>query len=248
MGPWQLEALRIWRTRRLIALAGVFVLTGLGDPALTRYLPELVKGTSDGVRVIIAAPTPADAIASFAASAAQLGTLVIVVVAAASLAIDARPSLAAFYRTRLRRSVLLIMPRYAVVTAASIATLALGVLGAWYETTVLIGALRPAELAGGFAVEALWVCFTVAVAAAWASVARSVLAIAGWSLASILALALLRGAGIAASWLPTALAASAGTVMGARHPGVAWQSILVTVIGTAVLLVISAWRLSRRSS
>jgi ABC-2 type transport system permease protein len=241
MGPWKLEALRIWRTRRLVALVGVFALTGLGDPALTWYLPELVKGNSEGVRVIISPPTPADAIASFAASAAQLGTLVIVLVAAASLAIYARPSLAAFYRTRLRRSALLVMPRYAAVTAASVGTLALGVLGAWYETTVLIGPLRPAELAGGLGLEALWACFTVAVVAAWASVARSVLAIAGWSLASLLALTLLRGVGVAASWLPAALAASAGNLMGGRHPGAAWQPILVTIAGTVALLAISAW-------
>src|SRR6266545_1028652 len=141
MGPWRLELLRVWRTRRMIALAATFLILGLGVPVLTYYLPELVKNAGNGVRIIAPKPTPADAITGFASNVAQLGTLVIVVVAAASLSIDAHPGLAAFYRTRVHRPILLVLPRYVVVTAASVATLALGTLGAWYETRVLLGSV-----------------------------------------------------------------------------------------------------------
>ena len=75
-------------------------LLGFGIPVLTYYLPDLVKNAGNGVQIIAPKPTPADAIAGFASNAAQLGTLVVVVVAASTLAIDANPGLAAFYRTR----------------------------------------------------------------------------------------------------------------------------------------------------
>ena len=38
MGLWRVEWLRLVRTGRWIALAAVFLLLGLGEPLLTRYL------------------------------------------------------------------------------------------------------------------------------------------------------------------------------------------------------------------
>jgi ABC-2 type transport system permease protein len=188
MSPWRLEVLRLWRTRRLIALAAPFVLLGLGLPILTHDLPELAKHSSGGVRVIAPPPTPVDALRGFGQNAAQLGTLVIVVVAAATLAIDARPALAAFYRSRARRASILVLPRYVTVCLAATLSLGFGVLCVWYETDALIGPLRPGALAAGFGLEAFWVWFCVAVVALWASLARGVPAAVGATLASLLAL------------------------------------------------------------
>lgn len=248
MSPWRLEALRLWRTRRLVALVAPFVLLGLGIPILTHKLPELAKHASGGVRVIAPPPTPADAIAGFGANAAQLGTLVIVVVAAASLTIDAQPALAAFYRSRVRRPSLLVVPRYVAVSLAATLALGLGVICTWYQTSVLIGPVRPGELAAGFGLEVLWVCFSVGIVAAWASVARGVPAVAGASLASLLALVFLSGIHSLSSWSPSALAASVADLVRPQHPGVPWHAVAITMAGTVVLITISAWRLARRGS
>ncbi len=163
MGPWRLELLRLWRTRRLIVLAATFLILGLGSPVLTYYLPELLKNAGNGVRITVPKQTPADGIAEFSGNVAQLGTLVVVVVAAASLAIDAHPALAAFYRTRVHRPALLVLPRYLTVIAASVATLAVGTFGAWYETKVLLGHVPFGALMGGLALEALWLCFVTSI-------------------------------------------------------------------------------------
>src|SRR6266508_2076630 len=205
MGPWRLELLRVWRTRLVIALAATFLILGLGIPVLTYYLPELIKNAGNGVRIIAPKPTPTDAIAGFASNVAQLGTLVVVVVAAASLSIDAHPGLAAFYRTRVHRPILLVLPRYVVVTAASVATLALGTLGAWYETTVLLGSVSVGALVGGLALEALWLCFVTGIVAVVASAIRGVLGVVGASIGLLLGLALLGNFPGASSWLPTRL-------------------------------------------
>jgi len=248
MSPWRLEALRLWRTRRLVALIAPFVLLGLGIPILTHHLPELAKHAAGDVRVIAPPPTPADAIAGFAANAAQLGTVVIVVVAAASLTIDARPGLAAFYRSRVRRPSILVVPRYLAVALAATFALGLGVLCAWYETSVLIGPLRPGPLAAGYGLEVLWVYFCMGVVAAWASVARGVPAVAGASLASLLALVFLSGIHALSSWSPSALAASVANLVRPGHPGVPWHALATTAPGAVVLVTIAAWRLARRAS
>ena len=238
MSPWRLEVLRLWRTRRLVALLAAFLVLGFGEPVLTYYLPALVKGAANGVKISLPPATPSDAIRAFFQDAAQLGTLVVVIVAAASIAIDSRPGLATFYRMRVRSVAMLVLPRSTSVVAATILALILGTAAAWYETRVLIGYVSPATLAAGCALEMLWVAFTVAVVTAWASIARSVLAVAGWSLATLLALGLLGSISAVASWLPSALASGIQDLL-PGHSGVPWQGVTVTASATLGLLVVA---------
>ncbi|HEY2551034.1 MAG TPA: hypothetical protein VGI64_10705 [Streptosporangiaceae bacterium] len=246
MGPWRLEAIRLWRTRRLIVLGATFLILGLGGPILAHYLPDIAAhSASDGVRISVPPPTPADGIAAYAQNIGQLGTLVVALAAGASLAIDARPGLAVFYRTRLRRPASLVLPRYLAVTGAAVAALALGTLGAWYETAVLIGPLHPAQLAAGFGLETLWLCFATAVVAALASVLRGGLSAAGWALALLIGLAALGGLPALSSWVPARLASSLASVTGA-HPPVLWHAAMVAGLVTPVLLSVAVVRLGRR--
>jgi ABC-2 type transport system permease protein len=245
MGPWHLELLRMWRTRRWIALAATFLILGLGLPVLTYFLPDLVKGASTTVQIVVPKQTAVDAIASFASNAGQLGTLVLVVVAAASLAVDAHPALSAFYRTRVRRADLLVLPRYVVVTAASVVALILGTLGAWYETTVLFRSVNFGALAGGVGLEAVWMCFVASIVLLFTSVCRSMLGVVGWAIAFLLALALLTNLGAIASWLPTRLAASVGDLV-QGSPGDIWRALVVAGVGTALALAAGVHLLGRR--
>jgi ABC-2 type transport system permease protein len=247
MGAWQLELLRTWRTRRLIALAAAFLLLGLGIPLLTYFLPEIIKGSARGVQITVPRQTAADAITGFAGNTGQLGTLVVVVVSAASMSIDAHPALAAFYRTRLRGSRALVLPRYVTVTAASLLMLALGTLAALYETNVLFGAVPIGALMVGIALEGLWFCFVTSVVACFTSVMRSVLGVVGLSIAMFLALALLEGLPAAFSWLPTRLAASGADLI--HHPaGDVWHAAVVTALATLSALGIGMHRLGHRES
>jgi ABC-2 type transport system permease protein len=243
---WRLELLRLWRTRRLIALAVTFGLIGLGIPILDHYLPEILKhaGTG-GVRITVPPPTPSQTLANVGSNISQMGTLVLVVVAAASLAIDARPRLAIFYRTRARDPLTLFVPRYVTVSVGGLLTLALGVLAAWYETAVLIGQPRVLGLAGGYALEALWLCFVVATVALWASITPGVLAITGASLASLLLLALLANIPALTTWSPTALAGSLGDLAKPHDATTPWHAVIVVVPCTLALVTAGGQRLTR---
>jgi ABC-2 type transport system permease protein len=245
MGPWRLELLRIWRTRRLIVLTATFLILGLGSPVLTYYLPDLVKNSTNGVQIILPEQTAADGIASFASNIAQLGTLVVVVIAASTLAIDADPGLAAFYRTRVRRPLPLVMPRYLVVTAASIAALALGTLGAWYETTILLGSVSFGSLMLGLALEALWLCFVTSIVVLFSSTLRGAIAVVGASIALLLALSLVGSLTAASSWMPTRLSGSGADFI-RDAPGDIWHAIVVTMLATVVAVSLALYQFGNR--
>jgi ABC-2 type transport system permease protein len=245
MGPWRLELLRLWRTRRLVALAATFLILGLGIPILTYYLPELVKNGTNGVKIIAPRQTPADAIAGFASNAAQLGTLVVAIVTASSVAVDAHPVIAAFYRTRIRRPSRLLLPRYVTVTTAAIAAFALGTVAAWYETEALLGHVAATALAGGFALEALWFCFVTSIVALFTTTTRSVLAAVAASIAALLALSLLHNVDALSTWLPTRLSGSAADLVRHQAAGL-WHAALMSGLATAGALALAVHLLGRR--
>jgi ABC-2 type transport system permease protein len=173
---------------------------------------------------------------SFSQEAAQLGTLVVVIATAACIALEAHPALAIFYRTRIRRPVMLLLPRSTATAVTAMLALGLGTAAAWYETRLLIGYVSPAALVAGCGLEMLWMAFIVAVVTAWAAVVRSVLAVVGWSLATLLVLALLDSISSVSSWLPTALSSGIQDLL----PGngrVPWQGVGIAVGATLGLLV-----------
>ncbi|MCB1246558.1 MAG: hypothetical protein KDB69_04780, partial [Acidimicrobiia bacterium] len=84
MTLWRLEWLRFIRTRRWLAVVGVYVFFGFVSPLLARYLAEIVDlaGTgADAPVIIFPPPVPADGLAQYVSSAMQIGTLVAVIVA-----------------------------------------------------------------------------------------------------------------------------------------------------------------------
>jgi ABC-2 type transport system permease protein len=246
LSAWRLEILRILRTRRLIALVAIFVILGFGGPVLVHYLPELVKGsTTNGVKLVLPKPKPVDGIQNFANNISSLGTLVVVIVAAASLSIDANSVVAIFYRTRVRRPAALLMPRFVTVMGASVLALALGTLGAWYETSVLIGQLSAGPLFVGFLLEAVWLVFTGSTVAFFSSVIRSVPGVVGAAVGLFLAVALVEGIPGALSWMPTRLAESASDLIG-QPAGNIWHAVVISAAATVLSLVVAVNRLGKR--
>jgi ABC-2 type transport system ATP-binding protein len=235
----RLELLRYARTYRLIPLVAVFVTFGFGGPVLARYLPDLLGNqTSDNLTIIVSKPRPVDGISLFTSNANQLGLLVAVIVAAGVLAVDAKPGLSAFYRTRVRPFDRVVVPRY--VVSATIVSLSylLGALGAWYETIVLLGHLDPGRyvLGIGFTIVYLW--FAVAIVTLTASITRSVAGTAGAAVGILLALPIAASFHPVEPWLPSTLlgaqVAMAGTDPAADFLGATLTGVAAT---TAAMLI-----------
>ena len=240
MTVWRLERLRLLRTRRALVLGANFLLLGLASPVLTYFLPDLVKNAgNDGVQIIIPKQTAVDGIASYTGNLDQLATLIVIVVAASTLCLDAHPILAAFYRTRLKGPALL-LPRYLTVAAATLATLVLGTLGAWYETAVLLGSVNAPDLLAGLALEALWFILVIAVVAAYSALIRGVAGTVGAVVGTLLGLAAIPAL---KSWLPTRLAD--GLVLVLKHQPHPWRPVLIATLATIALLTFAVHRLGR---
>ena len=246
MTLWRLEWLRLFRTRRWIALFAVYLFFGLTGPPLARYANAILKRfAANGLQVTIPPAVPADGITNFVKNASQIGLVVVVIVAAGALAFDAKPEIGAFLRTRAASMRAIVLPRFGVSAIAAIAAFAAGSLAAWYETVVLIGRVDAGAMLAGIGFGAAYLAFTVAVVALAASVARGVLGAVMLALAVMVALpimGLVRGVG---PWMPSELVgAMDGLVRGASASDYARAMCSALVGGSAALWL--AMRLSAR--
>ncbi len=246
MSLWRLEWLRLVRTRRLLALVGVFAFFGLTGPLLARYTKELLKRFGGGVTVNAPPPTPADGIAQFMANGQQLGLLAVVLVAAACLAFDGQRESAVFLRSRVRRVADLIVPKVVVTAAATGIAFVLGVGLAWYETAVLLGRLPAGRVLLGTALELLYLAFVLAVVAGAAGVTRGVAASALTTLAVLVLLGIAGSLGAVGRWLPSHLVGSLSDLARHGRPGDYLASFLVTLALIPLVLAWSIHRLTRR--
>jgi ABC-2 type transport system permease protein len=237
MNLWRLEWLRLIRTRRLIALLGVYLFFGLTGPLTARYLSQILGSLgTEGVRVEFPDPKPADGIAQFVGNISQIGLLVVVLVAASALAFDARREMAVFLRTRIGSVRAIVLPAYAVTTGAAVAALLLGSLAAWYETGVLLGALPVARMLAGIGFGAVFLAFAVAAVALVAALVRGVLATAGVTLIVLLTMAILGNFGDLGRWLPTTLAGAAAGLVDDTSPDYYLPATVVAVVLTIAAL------------
>lgn len=205
MNLWKLEWIRLVRTKRWVALVGVYVFFGLVGPLTARYISEILESFGGSVQVVVPDPVAADGIASYVSNAAQIGLLVSVGVAASALAFDAKPQIGVFLRTRVASVRTIIAPRYLVTTAAVAVSFLLGSVAALYESTVLMGALPFGGWLGGTLLGCLYLAFAVAVVAAVAGKTQSVLVTVVVAIAVLLLLPIVGIVPDVGEWLPSHL-------------------------------------------
>jgi len=205
MSLWRLEWIRLIRTKRWVALLGVYVFFGFVGPLTARYISEILENFGGGVQVVVPEPVPADGIASYVSNATQVGLLVAVGVSAAALAFDAKPQMGIFLRTRVTHVREIITPRYLVATAAVAVSFTIGSAVALYESTVLMGSLPFGGWLLGTLLGCLYLAFAVAVVAAVSGKTNSVLVTAITSIGALLVLPIIGIAPYVGEWLPSHL-------------------------------------------
>lgn len=247
MDPWRLEWLRMTRSPRGPALLAVYLFFGLAGPLMAKFMPELAGLASSGVTLVVPEPKPADGIVNFISQGSQTGLIVVSVVAASALTLDAHRGLATFYRTRVSRARQLIWPRYVVTCAVTVFAYVLGTLAAWYGTTLILGDLPVDRVLVGLLCGTLFLLFAVAVVAAAATFGRSTLATVGISVTVLLLVLPIAGiADAVAAWLPsTLMSAPAALVTDPAMPDLL-RPVAVSVAVTAGLLILAIRRAGRR--
>ena len=246
MNLWRLEWLRLIRTKRWIALVGIYVFFGLLGPLSARYVGEIVERFGGGVQMTFPPPVPADGMIQYVSNVSQLGLLVAVVVAAGSLAFDAKPEMGVFLRTRVPRVWDILMPRLVISFLAVGASFVLGALAAWYETVVLIGNLPVAGTLAGIGLGLLYLAMVVAVVAAASSRAKNVLGAVMVTIVVLLVMPILGIIEAIGRWLPSHLVGALSGIPGGADVGDFLPAAAVTVIMTGISLWLSVWWSARR--
>jgi ABC-2 type transport system permease protein len=243
---WRLEMARLVRTNRWMILFGVYGLFGVLGPVTARYLGDIVARFGGDVEITLPDPVPVDGLAQFVSNASQIGVLAVVVVAAGALTFDARPEVAAFYRTRVPGSWSLIRPRFVVVVVAACGAVAVGTAVAVAGTEALIGSLDVGGVVVGTALSLGYVAFIVALVAAAATVTRTAVTTVFAVLAVALMLPVVGLVGAVKPWLPSELvAAPLATATGATAVDFV-RSVAVTASITVGLLALAVRRFAAR--
>lgn len=246
MSVWRLEWLRLVRTRRLVVLAATFAFFGLAGPITIYYLPELLASRLSELKLTLPPPAPADGITEFSEALSGIGLIVVVAVSAGALCLDANPTLAAFYRTRVTPPSRLMLPRYAMTTAAVVGAFLLGTLAAWYETVVLLGAVPAPSVIAGALLGALYLAFVVAVVSIAAALVRSTLATVGVALCALFALPIAAVYEPLHRWAPSTLAGGFAGLLGDESLSTYSGPAAVAAVLAAAMLLAAAARLGRR--
>jgi ABC-2 type transport system permease protein len=234
------------RTRRWIALVGVYLFFGFTGPIIVTYMGTLLESIGN-VEVVLPDPVPADGMANYASNAAQVGLLVSVGMAAAALAFDSNPQMGTFLRTRVESIARIITPRYVTITSAIAVSFTAGSLAAYYETTVLIGSLPFGRWLLGTLLGCLYLAFAVAVVAAVMPMTRTVMPTVVAALVVLLLFPIVGLIPNVGAWLPSHLVGALDGLVRGIEPTEYLKAAVTTIIATAALLAISVRTSQQRS-
>ncbi|GAB3744287.1 ABC transporter [Nocardiopsis nanhaiensis] len=243
---YRLETTRLIRTHTLLALVLLCGVFGALGPLTAYFTKDLVEMAEPGMGIDIPAATAPDALGSYMELAAPFGVLAVVLVAAAALSVDASPGRSAFYRSRVKRASDLVLPRFALSTAAALAAFLAGALVAWAVTSFLYQSLPLVSTLLGAFLAGLYLAFAVAVVALVSTVARSTLATAGFSVLVLVVVLIVGQLPFLAQWGPSGLlngqvGLSSGVPLAEFAPMAA-----VTVVFTAAVLAVAVRRSGAR--
>ncbi len=248
MSTWRLEWLRLTRTPRAVALAAVFVVFGLGEPVLTKYINKIIGGADNAqrVKVIVAPPTPSEGINAYLGGATEIGLIVVIAIAVGAFNFDSRHGLATFLRTRVPSMWQLITPRFVTNAAAAAVAYMLGTFAAWYETNLLIGSLPAGPMFEGMACGAVYLIFAVALSALAASLVKNTLGAVGLTVVLLLTLPIAASDPHLKNWLPSTLVNAPVVLLTGTRLTHFVPALIVSLVASALLLTSAVVRLRGR--
>jgi ABC-2 type transport system permease protein len=181
---YRLEARRLLRTHTFLGLVLLCALAGIGGPVLSYFTEDLVSMADPEMGLVVDLPeaTAVDALAGYTELVAPLGTLVLVLMAAASLSVDSSPGRSVFYRSRVSGAADLVLPRFALPALAACAAFLVGALVTWGTTSLLFEPLPLNPTLLGALLTGLYLLMAAALVALVSTLTLSTPATVGFSL------------------------------------------------------------------
>ncbi len=244
------ELLEAWRTKRLPAVAGLFLIVGILSPLTARYLPEILKlALGSQLTVPIPAPTAGDAIVQLQKNLGQFGALASIVLAMSAVAGEKDRGTAAFILTKpASRGAFLAAKVIALGLVLFVAT-AIAVIVGWGYTAILF---EPQPFGGWVVlVELAWLSLTVwgAVTFLASTVTGSAAVAAGVGFIALIGLSIVAAIPQLGRFLPSGLDEPARLLALGRVDAVDLGTLATAIGGSIALLVVAlglAWLSFRR--
>jgi ABC-2 type transport system permease protein len=175
------ELRQLWRTKRLLVMAAVFLIFGMGSPLMAKFTPQMLT-MIEGAEIfadLIPEPTAGDAMTQYIKNLSQFGFILAVLLAMGMVVGEKE-----------RKTIPMIlskpMPRWVFITSKFSAQLlmylvmfALSGLGAFYYTIVLFGSLSLSDFLLLNGLMWLWLLTFVALSLLGSTLGKSTVAAGG---------------------------------------------------------------------
>jgi len=220
------EMLQQWRTRRVLIVAAVFILFGMGSPMIAYFTPQMLKAIpgAEQFSSLVPTPTAADAMQQYVKNLTQFGFILALLLGMGAVAGEKERGTASLVLSKpMTRSAFIASKLLAQVVVYILGFL-LALVGAYYYTLLLFGDLQ----FGPFAVLNLalvfWLLPYIAIALLGSVIGSTTGAAAGIGLLGMVVLLIASGIPQISALMPSALAGWAGQLgsqaAGGLTPGV----------------------------
>jgi ABC-2 type transport system permease protein len=231
------ELVEQWRSRRLVAVAAVFLFLGFLSPLGAKLLPDLMKSLGDTGGIVIEFPTPTaqDGLLQHVKNTSQLGVFLAVLVTMGALSREKERGTAAMILSKPASRANFLLSKFVALTLVFGLCLALAGLACYYYTIVLFKGIGEARFVEMNLLLALFIEFYLAVTLLGSTIARSQVLAGGLGLGAVFVVAILGALPRLGKYMPTALLEWARTLMvGTGEP--AWGAVAVSLGGIVVCL------------
>lgn len=241
------ELLEQWRTRRLLVVAVVFLMLGIGSPFLARYTAELVQALG-GVPFEIQFPPPtvADAVDQFLKNMGQAGILTAILLAMGSVATEKERGTAALLLSKPASRAAYLAAKLVAITATLAISLALAAVGGYAYTALLFEAPSAIGWAGMSALLLLALVAYAALTFVGSALTRSAVAAAGIGIAGLIGVGLVSALPNVAPYTPAGISGAPAQALAlGTDPGGLIGPVVVN-LGLVLALGVASWAVFRR--
>lgn len=245
-GPLFVKELREqWRTRRLLVVAIVFAIFGIGSPLLAKYTPELIAAlASKEVADAIPPPTTADAVDQFLKNLGQTGVLAAILLAMGSVATDKERGITALLLTKPVSRGAYLLAKLLAIGVTLLVGVAIGGAAGYGYTAWLFETLPVGGYAAMCAMLLLQLLAYATLTFLGSTLTRSALAAAGIGIAALVVVATISALPEVGRYTPGGLVEPARALALGRSADV--LASLAATIGLVVIVFGLAWLSFRR--
>ncbi len=241
------ELIEQWRTKRMLIVAAVLVIFGLGSPLLAKVTPDLLKAIPDvpaALAGLFPTPTVADAVSQYLKNMSQFGVLLALLMSMGSVAQEKERGTAAMLLTHPVSRFTFLLAKFVALACTFAISLAVAALGCWYYTQLLFKALPWGPFLALNGLMLLVFLVYVAITLLCSTLVRTQGAAAGLAFAALIIVAGVGSLPRIDEYFPGRLFTWGGTiVLGGGDP--AWVAFWVS-LGIITVALLIAWLVFRR--